>query len=476
VSQFLNIRKRERARVWPLFFVIALLIGLVEASNVAATVQFIDGIGIQLIPVLWIVDVLLISVASLAYGTVADRIPRVRLLSGLLLVSALLLGGLRLLLIVPALGAATYTILYILSDVLSLLYPLTFWALATDMFGVSAGERIFPVLTAGALLGDLLGNAGAGAVGRLIAGMHGRPEDQLIAYAASALLALLLVRLTLRDEHSGTALGRKQTAGTALRESVAQASDFLRGVPLFRLLLITIIAGWWVGMISRYFLLEQAAIRFPDEASFQVFFGGFKAAMTLLALIALPLISGRTIDRLGVKNMFVFLPTGMLVALLLSVIRLDFVSAVIQRVTRHIAHRAFDEPSMRVVYGLIPDERRGRVTVFMESYGSGLGTVGASLFLLVALWIGGGLIPALPPAALYLGSAILMAALSLLAAIRIRAMYAESMLNWRLRRKKREADTGFHVLPQAVIAQARAARQQSASRRAADDSAAPPDE
>ena len=83
---------------------------------------------------------------------------------------------------------------------------------------------------------------------------------------------------------------------------------------------------------------------------------------------------------------------------------------------------------------MVPEERRGRVSVFMDSYLYSAGSIVGSLITGAIIFVGMRLgLPQYYYA--YLAAAVAAAGIGLWAALRLRQVYDSSLLNWRLRRR-----------------------------------------
>jgi hypothetical protein len=96
-----------------------------------------------------------------------------------------------------------------------------------------------------------------------------------------------------------------------------------------------------------------------------------------------------------------------------------------------------DEPARKAFQGLVPDERRGRVSAFLDGYLLPFGTI-------LSCGIIGGILIAVDQnilagdvgRILYLSIAGLSVIFAIFAVIRLHGTYDSSMLNWRLRRRQ----------------------------------------
>ncbi len=105
-----------------------------------------------------------------------------------------------------------------------------------------------------------------------------------------------------------------------------------------------------------------------------------------------------------------------------------------------LIERAWNEPARRSLLGLVPDERRGRVGVFVESYFYAFATIIACLFLGALFVMSGlGIVPLWHVPIIYLSFAAATSLGALWGTVRLRGFYEQSLLNWRLSRSRRKS-------------------------------------
>jgi hypothetical protein len=89
---------------------------------------------------------------------------------------------------------------------------------------------------------------------------------------------------------------------------------------------------------------------------------------------------------------------------------------------------------------MVPNEKRGRVSMFIDSYLPSGGTIIGSLvaFAIISLGLKFGFARE-QYSLIYLGVGVAVALLAVYAAFRVRATYEQSMLSWQLKRRTRGA-------------------------------------
>jgi cytochrome c biogenesis protein CcdA len=114
-------------------------------------------------------------------------------------------------------------------------------------------------------------------------------------------------------------------------------------------------------------------------------------------------------------------------------------SSIAQGVAR-VNYDTVDLADRKAFQALVPNEKRGRVSMFIDSYLPSLGTILGSLltFGIVAVGLSRG-VPRDQYVLVYLAAGILIAAVAVWAAFRVRKTYDQSMLNWQLKRRTRDS-------------------------------------
>ncbi len=437
LQQALNIRADE----WGLLLVLIALIALntmaLESADVVATSSYLGRLGMSALPLLWVVDMVVILLSSALYTLIADRFPRRTLMQGLMLGFGLSLLIIRLLIAYSS-PNLIYTLLYILVDQQLILFPLSFWALANDHYNVAASKRLFPLIAAGGLVGNVVGNGLAGQSAILL-GRWGFSSDDLL-FVCGALFFLTWGVVTAafpKRKDLPTPQPSEQAGG--LRETWEVGREFVKNVPLFRYLFLALLLSEIVLTIIEYHFLAQTTAQFADPLQFQTFYGLYKAALTILSLLLQLFVAGRLLEKIGLKNVFFIYPALLCVGSLAAITFLNVVSAVGANLSARIALNAIENPARKSVQGLIPDAKRGRVGAFLDSYVYAGGTLVGCFILEVWILLGENAL--LSPQAVIIGYntvGVIAGAMTLWIVSRLHKTYDESLWHpWLARRKRR---------------------------------------
>ena len=100
-----------------------------------------------------------------------------------------------------------------------------------------------------------------------------------------------------------------------------------------------------------------------------------------------------------------------------------------------LTRETVDESARKSFQALVPEERRGRVSTFMDNYLPALGTILACLITGAIILIG--IRQNIDLHIYYLAVAFLSGLFAFWATFKLRQSYDSSLLNWRLKRRQR---------------------------------------
>lgn len=436
----LNVKPGEWQLAVGLLVLLAINNTVLQLANVVATAGFVSQVGSQQILWLWVVDMVITLVASSVYALIVDRVSRRRLLEWIFLAFATAYVLLLLLFTFDAGRYLAFPLLYLLSDQQYYLFPLAFWALAGDIYTVSESKRLFPLIAAGAAVGNILGNGmAAGATVVSVADSQQTIIQLIIVGVITLLIGYGLVFWLFRVRQINAR--RVTSKRESVRETIKEGFSVIQNVPLFTFLAFAMILGGFALTIIEYHFIATLDTAFTDDPlAFQRFYGAYRAALVVVTLILQGLIAGRLLNRIPLKNTFTVFPAILAVASAIGQFIPGLIGAAGGRFIGWLIERAWNEPARRSLLGLVPDERRGRVGVFVEGYFYAFATIFACIFLGILFVLSTlNIIPAWHVPIIYMSFAAATSFGALWGAIRLRSFYEQSLLNWRLSRSRRKS-------------------------------------
>lgn len=439
MASFIRVQPNERSRFFLLVVLFAVNAIVRESNEVFATTGIAVDVGVPQILWVWATNMAIVIFLSSAIALVVDRASRGTLAIGMYVLFSILHVACYFMFNSSVPTYTSYFILSVINEQQYMLFPLLIWALANDMFSMAEAKRLFPLLGMAVIIGSIIGNALAGSIAQLIGG---RSTELLLLNAwlllmSTIYLVFLIPRLQITVHQSRS----EDSLTGAFREGIG----FIREVPAFRFLTIAmILVGLALNIIEYQFLLNAADIYGP-LGQLPAFYGYFKVGTTIVILVLQGVIATWLLNRVGFKYAFFFMPGTMFIGLILALVwggvtlaGVPLTGTIVGDFLARVTGAGLDEPSRRAFQGLIPDERRGRVSTFLEGYLYPIGSIiGCGVIGFVLLASGQGWLSPERGVTIYLGVGLACALVAVWAITRFRATYDASMLNWRLKRRKR---------------------------------------
>ena len=425
-----RIRPGEAGLVFALGAILFINDATMGIAKVVSVSGFLSEVKDYYILLVWAIDMGLLVFATALQSLIIDRFDRLKLIAGLIII----LGGLYA--VLPATFLVnnfpleiSYTLLYLLTDQQWLMFPLVFWILINDIFDPGQGRRLLPVIGSFAFLGAIVGLG----IAQLDVSMNFGPVNLLFFNAGLFLLAWLLVLTSLRKVRM-----RKTSQETVtITQAFSGGWDFIRSVPAFRYLSLSMLAAGVTMTVLLYDALSDASLELGS--GFQSFYALYSLVIAVLSVL-LQFLSGKIIERLSLKNSFLILPFTMLIGSLVSFFVPGYWSSSASQGAARISLQTVDQSSRKAFQALVPDEKRGRVSIFVDSYLPSIGTILGSLVTFGIVALGVALVsPRQSYSSIYLGVAIFAGIVSVISIFLMRSVYDKSLFNPRLKRRSRGA-------------------------------------
>jgi len=254
--------------------------------------------------------VLLLAVVP-AYGWLASRVPRIRLIG---LTSVFFAVNLLLFAAARVAGMAVGVAFYIWLGIYNVFVISQFWAFANDLYTEGQGRRLFPFIGVGSSLGAWLGAEAAGA---LVARTASGPDTLMMMTAAILVGCFGLIVTVNRRE-----VGRSDAGAKAQNETPVGGEGGFRLVLEDRYLLWIAVLMVLLNVVntSGEFLLSklvlaEATTRFGDASQLidrqrfiGSFYGTFFGRVNLLGLLLQLLVTSRLMRYMGVRGALFILP------------------------------------------------------------------------------------------------------------------------------------------------------------------------
>ncbi|HNO93945.1 MAG TPA: hypothetical protein PKJ84_07230, partial [Anaerolineales bacterium] len=146
------------------------------------------------------------------------------------------------------------------------------------------------------------------------------------------------------------------------------------------------------------------------------------------------------LSKIHLKEAFAVFPVSLAIASGVALSVSSVFGAASARFVARTVYAGWDDPARKSLQGLVPDEKRGRISAFMDSYFITTATVIGCIVLIILLTlVSNSIITSALAITIYLSIALVAALLGIIAFIYLRRVYDTSMLNYRLARSKRKS-------------------------------------
>ena len=404
-----------KQRAWPMAAALAGIFFAGFITEVVAASQMITLAGTKSLLIIYPLGGLGLIILGLAQFRLVDGAARLKVLRYATLAYALLFaialvfiaGGLA-----PILAVG---LIWILADQVNYLLPLLVWSLAGDEFNVALAVAL--------------------ATPVLLQGLNINLSWLLIISPIMCVILALWLPRALRDSSAAKGTGQRES----LNESLKGAADFINGVPVWRSLMVastltfiagtTVIMGYGVGIGD---LVDR------DAANLQIIFAGTWIVALGICWGIQHFFAERIAERVGIPGTLIILPIATAIAAIalaigsaVGSIALLIVAIVIWRIPRW----SLDENARRGALALVPDERRTRVSFLIDLTPVAVGLVVSAPIVVLGFATGMLWLPGVV--------AVAVALVAIVFSRKVMKGWEESLMNWRLRRRKQNRTMGL---------------------------------
>jgi len=345
---------------------------------------FLSERGAMELPfVFMITTVAVIPVAAL-HVRAGRRLRLTRVINGVAMILIVNLLGMRWL--AQFGGAWVYYLLYAWVSIYAVLVTSQFWLLANAVFSGAEAKRVFPLLSAGAILGAVVG----GEVTGLLVDRWGMRTENLLLVGAGLLAASSLIVVWVRRKSE--AREDRPDVGDASEGAPANLFGVVKtlGASRHLKLIVGLIA---LAVITTTFVDYQfktvAASAFPAEGDLTTFMGRFYGRVSLIAFVLQVVLAPRLLRLLGVGGALAFLPValGLGSGGMLLVGGL-WAGTALRGVDQSLKH-SIDKTGRELLFVPVDMEKKKRVKVFIDLFvDQGMQGIGGLLLLFLTMVAG----------------------------------------------------------------------------------------
>jgi hypothetical protein len=357
LENLLLIREGERDNViYFLLFFLLVSAGMAVGRGTADAL-FLKRLGIEYLPVMYMVQGLLLAIVSITYAAYADRIPAEKFFRLLFIILGTTVLGCWLLISTTA-SDLIYPVYYLVYEVASEVLLVHAALYMSQNMNTLQAKRLSPLFYAGAQAGTVLG-------GLLL--VFGAPRlgtpNLLLAWCALLLAGLAVITLRHRRHGASQYFRPPQKRGASLQESVEQIHQGVRFTCKSSLLRAASFALFF--MVIAFYVLCYSVNRvynqtFETEAELTRFFGLLTACTSGIALFLQLFITNRVIRRFGIRSINLLFPVTTVASLAALVSSFTLPAALIGSINKDALMPAFRTPVRNMFFNVLPDYIQGR--------------------------------------------------------------------------------------------------------------------
>src|SRR5262245_844709 len=352
----------------------------VSVTNVAET-YFLKRIGVERLPIVFLVNSILLAGTSVAVGRLAARSDQPRLLGRVLgLLGAMLLP---LWLMVLAHVTSAFALLVIVAKQLDAIAALVFWTTLGGLVSGRQGKRLFGLITAGGTLGTICGSFASAPLGRALG---------MAALLPIAAVLLGLGALTTRPLRLRQVPRVRRVAAPRRKQSAVRRFWPLWEGGLFRLLVVSSLLAGMLGPML-YFEFSYVADLATRGAA------GEQRLLDLYAVIrgwinvgvlAIQLVGTSAVFRwTGVPLAAAVSPVIYLFGMAGLSLRTSLPAGVGAMAATTLQDHAVYDPAQQILLTLFPERVRATVIALVDGAAKRVGGVVGNLIVLGVLASGG---------------------------------------------------------------------------------------
>lgn len=376
IGRWFNVYEEELGLfTWTVILLFLLRSSGIFLNNYAET-AFLKRYGVEYMPLVNMVNaVATFFVMGIMTGFMT-RVPGARLLARLFVFCGLSVALIRA--IIPFGIDLIYPALFMLKSQYEVLLALLFWNLANDLYNTRQSKRLFPLLTAGGVIGQILGSFATPVVAERL-----QLDNLLLVYTATTLAGAWVVEAMGRRYPTllfQQGEDREKKERTSVIEEFKTVLPMMKSSVLVKILVVLTFMPNVVIPIMNYQFNYAVNDQFATEAGLIEFFGYFRGVLNIVSLVIL-LFVGKLYDRFGLAVALMFHPFNYLLVFFIFLFRFDALAAMYARMSSNIIRTTINIPATAVVTGLFPESYRALIRPFLR------GTV-----VRIGLFLGSGLI------------------------------------------------------------------------------------
>jgi len=357
IENLLLIRAGERDNVaYFLLFFLLVSAGMAVGRGTADAL-FLKRLGIEYLPMMYLVQSVLLAAVSIVYAAFADRIPAERFFRLLFVTLGTLVLGCWLIMSFAS-GNLVYPAYYLVYEVASEVLLVHAALYMNQNMHTLQAKRLSPLFYAGAQTGTILG-------GLLL--VYGAPQlgtgNLLLVWCALLLAGIAVITARHRRHGPSPYFSAPARQRDPLHESLDQIRQGVRFTYRSSLLraasfaLFFMVISFYVVCYSVNRVYSQS---FESEEELTRFFGLLSASTSSIALVLQLFVTNRVIRRYGIRRINLLFPLTTIVSLGTLLSSFTLPAALLGSINKDALMPAFRNPVRNMFFNVLPDYMQGR--------------------------------------------------------------------------------------------------------------------
>jgi len=277
-------------------------------------------------------------------------------------------------------------LLYAWVSIYGLVVTSQFWLMANALFTASQSKRVFTLLSAGAIVGAIVGGE---VTGLLVNGLGMASENLLLGAGAVLLAATALARGIRYYEHGRERLGPTVRDEPAEVEKAGGALPIIRESRHIQLIVGILTIMVVVTTLVDYQFKTVAAQAFPSEDELTTFMGQFYGRVSIIALFVQTVVAPRLMRVVGIGGALSLLPGMLALGAVGMLVVPGLVAGVFMRGAGQSLKHSIDKTGRELLFVPVSLEKKKRVKVFIDLFvDQGAQGLGGLLLLGLAYGLG----------------------------------------------------------------------------------------
>jgi len=345
-----------------------------------ADALFLKRLGIEYLPLMYIIQGVMLATVSMVYAAFADRIPAEKFFRALFAVLIVLVFASWTAMSVNS-SPLVYPVYYLVYEVASEILLVHAALYMNQNMTTIQSKRLAPLIYAGAQVGTITG----GLLLVVAAPVFGT-RNLLLLWCALLLVSAIVINLRHKRHGTSTHFRTPKKSSHLVNDCIEQVKQGVKFTYRYSLLRAASLALFF--MVLAFYILCYSVNRiytqtFDTEESLTRFFGLLTAATSATALFMQLFVTNRAIKHFGVRTINLLFPTTTLICLIALAFSFSLPAALLGSINKDALMPAFRNPVRTMFFNALPAYMQGRARAMSIALVLPLALMGGGVILML---------------------------------------------------------------------------------------------